>query len=133
MYLETIGLLSICFSGVGVYVCIQNEVVKREDIETCFRKVDETLTDMEQGFLNLTEKAKREVLKFVDKLKNQIDTEDTEDNEVEEEENRLLKSNHSVELLAEMSVNSPQSPNSEGEKTLEEFILLSEGEKTDEE
>lgn len=125
MYLA-LGLISVTLSGVGIYMCVQNKNVTREDIEKCFKKVDEQVDNFGNKMFEIFQTAELKINDFVKKLEEQ---DKKEEYSLSPESERSVELGENVVNLMAGGEKSPESTSDEsGEKTLEEFILLSEGE-----
>ena len=133
MYLE-LGLVSICLSGVGIYAL---KTVKREDVENCFRIADMKVTEFELKIVELATLSGEKISSFIEQIQNELVHELEKDEQEEQEELTVtvaepaiigelsIESDSSVELELKVE-KSPRSVSSEGERTLDSFILLSE-------
>jgi hypothetical protein len=119
MYLE-IGLLSICATSAGIYYCINNKLITRENIEKCFENVDNKIQEIEISA--------NKYLSNMDVKLNEL-IEDIQKTFEEEEGNEL---GEIVELLAERQLEEVCDKVTKSEEDVEEdesddkdkFILL---------
>lgn len=144
MYLA-LGMLSIVASGAGVYYCVTNKVIKREDIEICFKKVDDQINILDEKFGIWVSQTGNKFDQFIQKISKQLnDDEEGECDDVEtceletlkvrtptpelgsiEEQGSLLYEPGSELETKESPKESPKS--SSLDVTLEEFVLLYDG------
>jgi len=119
---SVLGLGSVCLSGVGVYFCVNN--VKRVDVESCFKKIDEKVTIFENKVLELANKAGIQFDILIENIRNEFDNSEVSTIEEELELKVSCESTIELELTHSDSTQDSDSAQSTSEKTLEDFIFL---------
>jgi len=102
MYLQ-LALLSMCATGAGAYYCITNEIIRKEDIESCLEKIDNKVIKLETNAKKFFTTTK---IKFNNLINELFENEHIEQQHMEKVDIEELET---VELITSLHTNPPHS------------------------